>query len=393
MRRVILATLLAVLAGLLAARSAAARPAQTAAMTVRWYPEAYNVLELDAPAPAGTAGSSRFTELDGYFFSRTPTAKSGYTGRLAGRDLIVLLAEDWTPDAASLVQTPALWRLLSEGVRFSDAYAPDWYQGADGRQFALLTGLTPTAVGEDTAMAWAGQQGTYLPFALGVCLGQAGYDCRVYPAGEGREASYRALGFTPCPRPDADADALAQALPSLGGSGPCAALFVLTGRDAEQTMDRLWRTLDETGRTADTLLCLLAGSAVPGRSTLVLWSADLPAQELSVPCSELDVTPTLLDLLGAPYDARFLCGRDLLSPDAGGVPVSLAGSAWADWVTQAGYYDAARDRFTPAAGQSAGGQETARYVLQMRQAVYEQYVYARQVMECNYFQMRIGGQK
>ena len=83
----------------------------------------------------------------------------------------------------------------------------------------------------------------------------------------------------------------------------------------------------------------------------------------------------------------------LLSPDAGGTPVSLAGSAWADWVTDAGSYTAAEDRFTPAGDRTASGPETTRYVLQMRRMVYEQYVCARQVLECNYFQMRMGGQK
>lgn len=391
MRRVILAVLLAVLAALVGVRLAAERPAvETAAMDEYWSPEEYNVLELSMPEAPQTAGSTLLTELDGYYFSRRPTAKGDYTGLLAGKNLVLLLAENWRPEQADEERTPALWRLRTEGVRFPDAYAPDWYQGQDGRQFALLAGMVPTTLEDTAAMVWTGEQGTYLPFSLGVCLSGTGYDCRAWPAGEGNEASYRVLGFTPQSRPGSDADTLRQALSGLSASGPFAAFFVLTGSDAEQTMALLWQTLADTGLEHDTLLCLAAGGGEAPRGSLTLWSEGLDAAAVSGPCSELDVTATLLDLLGAPYDSRFLSGRDLLAPDSGGAPVALGGSAYADWVTDAGYYSAGEGRFTPADGYASGEQQTARYVLQMRQTVYEQYVYARQTIQCNYLQSRIG---
>lgn len=390
MRRVILAVSLAVLAALVAVRAATARPAADAAAAgVSWPADTYNVLALDRPSSfTGTAGSTLLAELDDWFFSRTPTKKSGYTGLLAGHDLILLLAEDWNVEAADAARGPALRRLLEQGVRFRDAYAPDWYQGADGRQFALLTGLEPTCLGETTAMDWIGAQGTYLPFALGTCLAAAGYDCRAYGIPPERQASFRALGFAPEPEGAPD-----QVLPGLGEDGPFAAFFVLDAAGAEQTLDRLWQTLAETGREDDTLLCLASGGGEDLRGSLTLWSAHLEPAEVPGPCSELDVAATLLDLLGAAYDSRFLSGRDLLSENTGGRPVVLGGSAWADWVTDAGVYRAADGQFVPADGRFSGPSETARYVLQMRQAVYEQYIYARQALERDYFQSRFGHEK
>ena len=386
MRRVILAVLLAVLAGLMAVRLRSERPGEAvAAMTVRWDETAYNVLALEAPSTAGTAGSTLAGRLDQYYFSRTPTAKSAWTGLLAGRDLILLLAADWLPGVGEGQMPPVLERLRSEGVRFQDVYAPDWYQGADGPQFALLSGLTPTAAGDRTALTWVGEQGVSLPFSLGSALGAAGYTCRLWPAEAGREESYRALGFEAAPPPASDRAGVDALLEELDQPGLKALCLMLTGRDPEGELERLLETLEEKGRTGDTVLCLWTGGG-----GLWLWAEGLAGVEAAGPCSELDVTPTLLDLLGAAYDGRFLSGRDLLAGGTEDAPVSLAGSAYADWVTAAGRYSAAEERFYPADGRTSGQRETDLYVRQMRRQVYEQYVCARTALESNYFRTVVG---
>ena len=158
-------------------------------------------------------------------------------------------------------------------------------------------------------------------------------------------------------------------------------------------MDRLWQALAETGRERETLLCLVTGAGEQLRGSLTLWAAGLDPAEVAGPCSELDVTATLLELLGAAYDSRFLSGRDLLADDPDGGPVALGGSAWAGWVTDAGVYRADEGRFVPSDGRFSSRSETERYVLQMRRAVYEQYIYARQALECDYFQSRFGHEK
>ena len=386
MRRVALAVLLAILTALVAVRLRTERPAvAAAAMTVHWDSGAYNVLELDMPEPAKTAGSSLTGELDGYYFSRTPTEKTAYTGLLAGRDLILLAAEKGVPEALSEAGTPALWRLRQTGACFENVYAPEWYQGADGRLFALLTGLIPTTVEQSTALAWVGSQGTYLPFSLGACLTAAGYSCRAYPAAPGREDGFRALGFSPEARDGGDGDALCRAA-APEGTRPCAVYFELTDADAERTAAALWESLERDGRLADTVICLWAEGTEPGRGSLFLWAEGLAGAASAAPCSDVDVTPTLLDLLGAAYDGRFLSGRDILADGAGTErPVSLSGSAYADWVTPAGRYDAAAAVFFPADGAPAGEKAQSRYVAQMRQRVYDQYTYARRALEINYF--------
>ncbi len=390
MRRVFLAILLAVLTALVAARTREAPSEETAAMAARWDESGYNVLELKRSGGTATAGSARIRELESYFYSCTPTAKTPCTGLLRGKDLILLLAENWTAPDPTPEQTPALWRMLAEGVRFQSVYAPDWFQGMDGREFALLTGLAPTAVQESTSLAWVGQQGTYLPFSLGVGLGAAGYDCRAY-TGDARPEAYQALGFAVQQRPASEGDALAQALSAPETGRPWAAYFVLSGQDVEQTLAQLWQLLEQTGRQDSTAVCLAAAGDGAGRGALFLRAPGLAGTEVAAPCSELDVTPTLLDLFGAPYDARFLSGRDVLAdgPEVD-VPVSLAGSAYCDWVTAAGRYHAVEGVFSPTDGRFSGQSEARRYVGRMRQVVYDRYSYARQLLECNYFQLAMG---
>ena len=386
MRRMILAVLLGALAMVVAARAEQQPETAAAAMDIAWDGQFYNVLDRTRTVSSGTAGSSLLAEADRYFLSRTPTAKHAYTGLLAGKNLILLLAENWEPAVVDAAATPMLSKLWDGGAHFTEMYAPDWYQGADGREFALLSGLAPTTIRGDTAMVWTGRQNTRLPFALACCLGAAGYDCRAYPAAAGLEASYAALGFAGT-EPAGDG-AVGDALAALAaGDKPFFAYYVLTGTDGEPALARLWQAMEAAGLTENTAVCLMTGHPDPLRGHLFLWGPGLESARVGLPCSDIDVTPTLLDLFGAAYDARFLSGRDMLSPELSGPAalVSLYGSAYSDWVTDEGCYLAASETFFPAEDRPDGGQETKSYVRQMCQAVYDRYAYAHQVLESDYF--------
>ena len=390
MRRTILLLLTAVLAGLIAARSGQRPPAEAqAAAAMSWSAAGYNVLEAEPAAPPETAGSALIAEMNGYFLSRTPTAKHQYTGLLAGRDLIVLLAEDWRPEGLNAGQAPALHRLWREGVQFAQVYAPEWYQGLEGREFALLSGLTPTNVQDRSSMALLEEKSRALPFSLAAGLAQAGYVCRACPAGPGREAAYEALGFSSV-RAGGTPE---EQLPQLWDQGPYLLYCVLPEADGEAALESLLQTLEAAGRTNTTAICLVTGSAQALRGGLYLWGRGLEGLSVAAPCSELDVTPTLLDLFGAAYDARFLSGRDLLADgtaDGPLPPVSLGGSAYCDWVSDAGSYVCAEDAFFPADSRFKNAQAQARYVRQARQQVYDRYVYSRRILERDYFRLVLG---
>lgn len=391
----VLCLALAVLSVLIAARLDQAGQGMAVPVMAQADSAGYNILDLDLPVTRETAGSALIAELNAYYLTQAPTAKSRYTGLWSGKNLILIRAENWHPGVMD--RASALRRLRAEGTAFTQAYAPAWYQGDDGREFALLTGMVPTAVESETALAWAGQQGTDLPFALGRMLKGMGYRTAAALPETGREAAFAALGFgeTIAAGPS-DAERMARCLPA-AGAGPFFLYCVWTGDDGEPALAWLMTALEDRGLAGSTAVCLFTGGQEEGRAGLYLWGGSIEPAAVDRPCSELDVTPTLLDLLGAPYDARFLAGRDILAPDRPGgtaAPVvSLTGSAWSDWVTDLGRYSAAEDRFAWVPDSFSTDREAERYARRIRRQVYDRYVFSRRTMENNYFRIALGTQE
>lgn len=384
MRRVIFTVLAVVLAVIVSLRAEREPAAVSALAPAHWDGSRCNVMaEPYGTGDLQTAGSGARAEIESFYLGRVPTLKNGCTGLLAGQNVVLILAADWQSDGSS----PILDRLSAEGARFTDVYAPDWYQGPEGREFALLTGMTPVTVQERTALAWTGGQGICLPFALGESLGRAGYDTWAFPARAGYEAAYSALGFGHVMALGAD---LSDRLNDLG-AGPWLAYQVLPG-DGEGAVTSLMTALASRGLGRNTAVCVLTGSAEPLRGHMFLWGEGLSGLTVDMPCSELDIAPTLLDLLGTEMDSRFFSGRDLFAPagEETEYPVSLYGSAFSDWVTAEGRYEAVHDLFVPGPGVNMSQTERERYVSRMRTEVYGRYVYAGRVLQTDHFRAARG---
>lgn len=382
MRRLILILLSAALTALIAARAALPEPAiPTAAATPRY---GYNILPIDLPIVPETAGSALIAEMNGYYLFRTPTAKHALTGALRGQNLLFVCADSFVPDE----ETAA--RLEDGGARFSEVYLPDWYQGAEGRDFALLSGLMPTNVYGASALAHAGEQDIYLPYALPRALSAEGYACYADLPDDGLREAYAALGFS---HVQARTDTAAS-LSVRAGSSPFFIYCRLEGSAAGRELTALLDALDAAKLREDTAVCVYTASDEARGARLFLLSGRLADTACAVPCSDLDLTPTLLDLFGVAYDSRFLSGRDVFAPNTdGGTPgdttplVSLSGSAYTDWVTDAGGYTAAERAFVPADGARFDGDTAAAYVRAVNELVYDRYVFARRIMENNYFHL------
>lgn len=384
MRRVILTLLAAALAIIISLRVEQEPAAVSALAPVRWDGERYNVMaEPYGDGELQTPGSGARAEIESWYLGRVPTLKNGCTGLLAGQNVVLVLAPDWRADESS----PTLDRLSAEGARFTDVYAPDWYQGPDGREFALLAGMTPVTVQERTALAWTGGQGICLPFALAQSMGRAGYETCAFPARAGYENAYSALGFGHILPP---ATALSDSLDDLG-AGPWLAYWVLPG-EGEGALTPLITALESRGLARNTAMCVLTGSAESLRGHMFLWGDGLSGLTVDMPCSELDIAPTLLNLLGVEMDSRFFSGRDLFAPagEESDHPVGLYGSAFSDWVTEKGRYEAVRDQFVPGPGVSMSQTERERYVSRMRTEIYERYVYAGRVLQTDHFRAARG---
>ena len=101
------------------------------------------------------------------------------------------------------------------------------------------------------------------------------------------------------------------------------------------------------------------------KNTLILWSASMeePVQ-VDKPCCQVDILPTVSNLLGLEYDSRMLSGRDILS-DSEGLVIFTSRS----WRSDRGFYNRYTQTFTPAEGVTMTQEEQDQYVSTMKKLV------------------------
>jgi len=101
------------------------------------------------------------------------------------------------------------------------------------------------------------------------------------------------------------------------------------------------------------------------KSSLILWSASMeePVQVDKV-VGQVDILPTLSNLLGLEYDSRMLDGTDALSDSEGLVVFSSR-----CWKSDKGFYDRFTGEFTPSAGVTMTAEEQESYVSTMKKLV------------------------
>ena len=101
------------------------------------------------------------------------------------------------------------------------------------------------------------------------------------------------------------------------------------------------------------------------RNTLILWAAGMEEPVVvDKPCGQVDILPTVSNLLGLEYDSRMLAGSDLLS-DAPGLVIFSSRS----WLSSRGFYNRYTQTFTPAEGVSMTAEEQSDYVEAMKRSV------------------------
>lgn len=397
MRRFLLFLFAGVLLWLIGARASLpeALPAQEAMAGSR----GYNILSPDLTSVPQTAGSAVTAEINAHYIYRTPTEKNDYTGLFEGCNLILICAPDWSPDLGNSASCPSVCQLHREGIRFTDVYRPDWYQGAAGQEFALLTGMVPTNINGKEALLHTGEQNIWLPFSLGCAFSGAGYDALVSFRETAHLNAYRALGFSR--RVPADANpmtALISTVPVLEATEPFLACYFWDATYGEEALAFLLDWLKTSGLGEKTALCLLTGNGESHRAQIFLRGPALSPTEVSIPCSEVDIAPTLLNLFGLGYDSRFLSGRDVFA-FSGSVDsvssvtpiVSLYGSAYSDWITPAGSYIASDCLFWQRQDCFHSPKALSGYVNAVCREVYDRYVYARKIMETDYFRLIFPG--
>ena len=112
----------------------------------------YNILDrIDFEKMANATSNKTLESMHKYFGALEPSQKNEYTGRFAGKNLILITAEAFSPYVISEELTPTLYRLTHESFVFNNYYQPNWSQSTSGGEFAVMTGVIPTWVNSSTA--------------------------------------------------------------------------------------------------------------------------------------------------------------------------------------------------------------------------------------------------
>lgn len=132
-----------------------------------------NITEIDFDALIAKEEDDRVRALHEYFSTVPGTKKNEYTGAFEGYNLIFICAESFSQHLIDAERTPTLYKMATEGFRFTDFYNSVCDNTSNG-EYAILTGLMP-----DTSLLGKGwktfynynsltsSKNNYMPFALG----------------------------------------------------------------------------------------------------------------------------------------------------------------------------------------------------------------------------------
>ena len=133
------------------------------------------VLDVDFAALAQSESNKDVANIHSYVASRTPTMTNAYTGLFEGKNLILITAEAFTGAWLDPQLTPTLWRMVHEGIYFTDYYQPLWGASTTGGEYSNVVGLVPNS---GKCMQEATQQDLFL--TMGNQLQALGYASAAY---------------------------------------------------------------------------------------------------------------------------------------------------------------------------------------------------------------------
>lgn len=117
------------------------------------------------------------------------------------------------------------------------------------------------------------------------------------------------------------------------------------------------------------------------RNALIVYSGNMSPLVVDKPSASLDILPTVLNLMGQPYDSRLLMGRDIFSESE---PLVVFSNR--SFITDKGRYSTSNRVFTSSA--SEGGltaEEIKKYVEEKSNQISAMFHYSTKILETNYY--------
>lgn len=139
----------------------------------------YNVMDIDFNELISHESNNTIKSMHQYFNGVAPTNKNEYTGMFEGKNLIVIVAEAFSPMAVNEKYTPTLYKLYNEGFQFTNFYTPFYYVSTSDGEYTSLLSLLP----KNTGWNMYRSHKNYLPFTYANVFKELGYEARAYHNG------------------------------------------------------------------------------------------------------------------------------------------------------------------------------------------------------------------
>lgn len=114
--------------------------AETTAQPIARKPQ---ILDVDFSALAETEPNSAVAELHAYAANAEPTYTNAKTGLFAGKNLIMIVAESFSPYCIDETLTPTLYKLQHDGFYFPNFYTGVWGVSTLDGEYVADVGLLP----------------------------------------------------------------------------------------------------------------------------------------------------------------------------------------------------------------------------------------------------------
>ena len=136
----------------------------------------YNIMDIDFQYLIDNAPNDTIRALHEYFATSQPSQKNEFTGMFEGYNLVMFVAEAFSPFAVREDVTPTLYHMVHNGFYFPNFYTPCWGVSTSDGEYVALTGLLP----RPGVWSFYRSHNNYLPFVMGNQLKSLGYKTVAY---------------------------------------------------------------------------------------------------------------------------------------------------------------------------------------------------------------------
>lgn len=136
----------------------------------------YNELNIDWDTLIESESNETIKSMHKYFSVQTSTNQNEYTGMFEGKNLIVFVAEAFSPMAIDETLTPNLYRLYNEGFQFDNFYTPLFPVSTADGEYIADTSLIP----KEGVWSIYRIDGNYMPYSYANVFENLGYNSRSY---------------------------------------------------------------------------------------------------------------------------------------------------------------------------------------------------------------------